>query len=146
MRFNELYNHNFEKVLLLFAYANIRYFGSCFETGAEKNECCRRLFYPQPHLNCKHLYFSTSQHLFVSRSFRVCYTFGNRIKFQIQDITSTFLSPGVISTLRQADHVAHSVIRKHGKETQMVKMSFSIKSRQEHVRAQFIRVDREEKR
>ncbi|PFX27813.1 GMPS gene product [Stylophora pistillata] len=44
---------------------------------------------------------------------RVCYTFGKRIKFQIQDITATFLSPGVISTLRQADHVAYSVIHKH---------------------------------
>ncbi|CAH3135546.1 unnamed protein product [Pocillopora meandrina] len=45
---------------------------------------------------------------------RVCYTFGKRIKFQIQDITPTFLSPGVISTLKQADHVAYSVIQKHG--------------------------------
>ncbi|XP_020626261.1 GMP synthase [glutamine-hydrolyzing]-like [Orbicella faveolata] len=45
---------------------------------------------------------------------RVCYTFGKRIKFQIQDITPTFLSHGVISTLRQADHVAYSVIHKHG--------------------------------
>ncbi|XP_058959886.2 GMP synthase [glutamine-hydrolyzing] [Pocillopora verrucosa] len=45
---------------------------------------------------------------------RVCYTFGKRIKFQIQDITPTFLSPGVISTLKQADHVAYSVILKYG--------------------------------
>jgi len=45
---------------------------------------------------------------------RVCYTFGKRIKFQIQDITPTFLSIGVISTARQADHVAHSVLRNHG--------------------------------
>ncbi|KAL9971293.1 hypothetical protein ACROYT_G023801 [Oculina patagonica] len=44
---------------------------------------------------------------------RVCYTFGKRIKFQIQDVTPTFLSPGVISTLRQADHVAYSVVQKH---------------------------------
>lgn len=78
--------------------------------------------------------------MFASHSFRVCYTFGTRIKFTIQDITPTFLSPGVISTLRQADHVAHSVIRNHGKETQKVKISFIIKSRQEDVYARFSRV------
>ena len=49
-------------------------------------------------------------------TYRVCYTFGKRIKFQIQDITPTFLSIGVISTARQADHVAHSVLRNHGKK------------------------------
>ena len=56
------------------------------------------------------------QFFFLHILFRVCYTFGKRIKFQIQDITPTFLSPGVISTLKQADHVAYSVILKHGKE------------------------------
>lgn len=60
---------------------------------------------------CNHL-----QPLRVSCSFRVCFTFGKRIKFQIQDVTPTFLSPGVISTLKQADHVAYSVIHKHGKK------------------------------
>ena len=52
--------------------------------------------------------------IIVLFAYRVCYTFGKRIKFQIQDITSTFLSIGVISTARQADHVAHSVLRNHG--------------------------------
>lgn len=53
---------------------------------------------------------------------RVCYTFGKRIKFQIQDITPTFLSKGVISTARQADHVAHSVLRNHGILSQISQM------------------------
>lgn len=45
---------------------------------------------------------------------RVCWTFGKRIRYQIQDVTSTFLSMSVLSTLRQADHVAHSVLQAHG--------------------------------
>lgn len=53
---------------------------------------------------------------------RVCYTFGKRIKFQIQEITPTFLSKGVISTARQADHVAHSVLRNHGILSQISQM------------------------
>ena len=59
--------------------------------------------------------FKCCNHIHVSCAFRVCFTFGKRIKFQIQDVTPTFLSQGVISTLRQADHVAYSVINKHGK-------------------------------
>jgi len=53
---------------------------------------------------------------------RVCYTFGKRIKFQIQDVTPTFLSQGVIGTARQADHVAHSVLRNHGLLSQISQM------------------------
>ncbi|EDO34799.1 predicted protein [Nematostella vectensis] len=45
---------------------------------------------------------------------RVCYAFGKRIKFQIQDITTTYLTLGVLSQLRQADHVAHSTLSEHG--------------------------------
>jgi len=40
--------------------------------------------------------------------------FGKRIRFQIQDITPTFLSLGVLSQLRQADDVAHMAIRESG--------------------------------
>ncbi|KAM7439597.1 hypothetical protein ABFA07_011051 [Porites harrisoni] len=53
---------------------------------------------------------------------RVCYTFGKRIKFQIQEITPTFLSTGVIGTARQADHVAHSVLRNHALLAQISQM------------------------
>ncbi|XP_031552012.1 GMP synthase [glutamine-hydrolyzing]-like [Actinia tenebrosa] len=45
---------------------------------------------------------------------RICYAFGKRIKYQIQDITPTYLSLGVLSQLRQCDHVAHSVLSENG--------------------------------
>ena len=63
-------------------------------------------------INNKLLHYNLFE--FCHFSFRVCYTFGKRIKFQIQEITPTFLSTGVIGTARQADHVAHSVLRNHG--------------------------------
>ena len=38
--------------------------------------------------------------------YRVVYIFGESVKFPIEDITPTFLSNGVLSTLRQADYLA----------------------------------------
>ena len=40
--------------------------------------------------------------------------FGGEIKGTIQDITPTFLTQGVLNTLRQADHVANRVLLKTG--------------------------------
>lgn len=54
-------------------------------------------------------------HLFVSLSSRVVYIFGSHVKEPPTDITPTFLTTGVLSTLRQADFVAHSILRESGK-------------------------------
>ncbi|KAJ8271133.1 hypothetical protein GJAV_G00123140 [Gymnothorax javanicus] len=45
---------------------------------------------------------------------RVVYVFGPQVKESPTDITPTFLTTGVLSTLRQADFVAHSVLRESG--------------------------------
>jgi len=44
---------------------------------------------------------------------RVCYAFGGPIAFPVQDITPTHLTPLVLSTLREADSLAHSVLHAH---------------------------------
>lgn len=41
--------------------------------------------------------------------------FGSHMKEPPADITPTFLTTGVLSTLRQADFVAHSILRESGK-------------------------------
>ncbi|KAM3875338.1 GMP synthase [glutamine-hydrolyzing] [Diretmus argenteus] len=45
---------------------------------------------------------------------RVVYVFGSHVKEPPTDITPTFLTTGVLSTLRQADFVAHSILRESG--------------------------------
>lgn len=45
------------------------------------------------------------------------YVFGSHMKEPPTDITPTFLTTGVLSTLRQADFVAHSILRESGKCT-----------------------------
>ncbi|KAA8593913.1 hypothetical protein FQN60_004747 [Etheostoma spectabile] len=45
---------------------------------------------------------------------RVVYVFGSHMKEPPTDITPTFLTTGVLSTLRQADFVAHSILRESG--------------------------------
>uniref|UniRef100_A0A672YNY8 GMP synthase [glutamine-hydrolyzing] n=1 Tax=Sphaeramia orbicularis TaxID=375764 RepID=A0A672YNY8_9TELE len=45
---------------------------------------------------------------------RVVYIFGSHVKEPPTDITPTFLTTGVLSTLRQADFVAHSILRESG--------------------------------
>lgn len=50
------------------------------------------------------------------------YIFGGSIKFPVEDITSTFLTAGVLSTLRQADYLASKVLHESdciGKISQM---------------------------
>lgn len=59
------------------------------------------------------MFISVCMFLFVSKFtfclYRVCYAFGGIIKEQITDITPTFLTQQVISTLRQADDLATQV-------------------------------------
>uniref|UniRef100_UPI001EAEE369 GMP synthase [glutamine-hydrolyzing]-like n=1 Tax=Oncorhynchus gorbuscha TaxID=8017 RepID=UPI001EAEE369 len=45
---------------------------------------------------------------------RVVYVFGSHVKEPPTDVTPTFLTTGVLSTLRQADFVAHSILRESG--------------------------------
>ncbi|XP_042194909.1 GMP synthase [glutamine-hydrolyzing] isoform X1 [Callorhinchus milii] len=45
---------------------------------------------------------------------RVVYVFGPQIREPITDITPTFLTTGVLSTLRQADFEAHNILREDG--------------------------------
>ncbi|KAI2653677.1 GMP synthase [glutamine-hydrolyzing] [Labeo rohita] len=48
---------------------------------------------------------------------RVVYVFGSHVKEPPTDITPTFLTTGVLSTLRQADFVAHSILRESAMAT-----------------------------
>ncbi|XP_050664667.1 GMP synthase [glutamine-hydrolyzing] isoform X2 [Leptidea sinapis] len=53
---------------------------------------------------------------------RVCYAFGGIIKEQITDITPTFLTQSVISTIRQADDLATQVLSSSGCESRVAQM------------------------
>lgn len=46
---------------------------------------------------------------------RVVYVFGPPVKEAPTDVTPTFLTTGVLSTLRQADFEAHNILRESGK-------------------------------
>ncbi len=41
--------------------------------------------------------------------------FGDAVRGPVMDITPTYLRGIVLATLRQADHVAHDVLTRHGK-------------------------------
>lgn len=62
----------------------------------------------------KHSETHRNSQFFVHIS-RVVYVFGSHVKEPPSDITPTFLTTGVLSTLRQADFVAHSILRESGK-------------------------------
>ncbi|KAH9634277.1 hypothetical protein HF086_011537 [Spodoptera exigua] len=53
---------------------------------------------------------------------RVCYAFGGLIKEQVTDITPTFLTQQVISTLRQADDLATQVLISSGYASRIAQM------------------------
>ncbi|KAF9788835.1 hypothetical protein SFRURICE_018411 [Spodoptera frugiperda] len=53
---------------------------------------------------------------------RVCYAFGGLIKEQVTDITPTFLTQQVISTLRQADDLATQVLVSSGYASRIAQM------------------------
>ena len=44
---------------------------------------------------------------------RVTYVFGSVVEHPVTDVTPTMLTPNVISTLRQADHLANQVLNGH---------------------------------
>lgn len=44
----------------------------------------------------------------------MCYIFGPAVTYPVHDITPTFLTPIVLSTLRQVDYVAHSILQSSG--------------------------------
>ena len=46
---------------------------------------------------------------------RVVYAFGERIKYQITDITETYLSVGVLDLVKEVDYLARKVLRESGK-------------------------------
>lgn len=46
---------------------------------------------------------------------RVVYVFGPPVKEPPTDVTPTFLTTGVLSTLRQADFEAHNILRESGR-------------------------------
>lgn len=46
----------------------------------------------------------------VFLNFRVVYIFGGSVKYQLEDITPTYLTSGVLSTLRQADYLCTKVL------------------------------------
>lgn len=46
---------------------------------------------------------------------RVVWVFGNMVQGPIEEVTPTHLTMGVLATLRQADHLAHTVLRRHSK-------------------------------
>ncbi|KAL5013508.1 hypothetical protein ScPMuIL_007778 [Solemya velum] len=45
---------------------------------------------------------------------RVAYIVGGEVKCPVEDVTPTFLTEGVLSTLRQADHMANKVLQESG--------------------------------
>ncbi|CAH0720485.1 unnamed protein product, partial [Brenthis ino] len=53
---------------------------------------------------------------------RVCYAFGGLIKEQVTDITPTFLSQQVISTIRQADDLATQILMSSGMGSRVAQM------------------------
>uniref|UniRef100_A0A8C4SEK1 GMP synthase [glutamine-hydrolyzing] n=1 Tax=Erpetoichthys calabaricus TaxID=27687 RepID=A0A8C4SEK1_ERPCA len=53
---------------------------------------------------------------------RVVYVFGPQVKEPPTDITPTFLTTGVLSTLRQADYVSHTILRESGYSSKISQM------------------------
>ena len=45
---------------------------------------------------------------------RVCYIFGDSVKFPVLDVTQTFLTPHVLSQLREADSIATNILMTSG--------------------------------
>lgn len=45
---------------------------------------------------------------------RVCFIFGGAVTYPVHDITPTYLTPIVLSTLRQVDYVGHSILNNSG--------------------------------
>lgn len=50
----------------------------------------------------------------MSGSCRVAWVFGPAVCGPIEDITPTFLTRGVLDTLRECDHLANTTLSAHG--------------------------------
>ena len=68
------------------------------------------------------------------------YIFGDPISDIINDVTPTFLTPGVLGTLRQADYKARTVLMKSGRCSRMdcVHICDMIKGNESLVEFQFL--------
>jgi GMP synthase (glutamine-hydrolysing) len=53
---------------------------------------------------------------------RVCYAFGGPIEYPVLDVTPTHLTPQVLSTLREADSLAHTVLHSSGLHRKVAQM------------------------
>ncbi|GAB1609262.1 GMP synthase [glutamine-hydrolyzing]-like [Argonauta hians] len=53
---------------------------------------------------------------------RVVYVFGGQVRFLVEDVTPTFLTDGVLSTLRQADYMATNVLHDSASVTRLSQM------------------------
>ena len=47
---------------------------------------------------------------------RVVWVFGKAVLYPVVDVTPTHLSQGVLATLREADYVAHSILKYNGEK------------------------------
>ena len=53
---------------------------------------------------------------------RICYVFGGPVEHPVQELTPTYLTPVVVATVRQADHLAHQVLAQAGKTSAVSQM------------------------
>jgi len=53
---------------------------------------------------------------------RICYIFGGPVEHPVMEVTPTFLTPIVLATIRQADHLAHQVLANAGKNSSVSQM------------------------
>jgi len=53
---------------------------------------------------------------------RICYIFGGPVEHPVMEVTPTYLTPIVLATIRQADHLAHQVLANAGKNGSVSQM------------------------
>lgn len=53
---------------------------------------------------------------------RICYIFGGPVEHPVMEVTPTYLTPIVLATIRQADHLAHQVLANAGKNSSVSQM------------------------
>ena len=57
-----------------------------------------------------------SQYFATGVCSRVVWAFGKAILHPVNDVTPTHLSQGVLATLREADYVAHQILKYNGRK------------------------------
>ena len=53
---------------------------------------------------------------------RICYIFGGPVEHPVMEVTPTYLTPIVLATIRQADHLANQVLTTAGKNSSISQM------------------------